>query len=76
MQEKGDLIKKIALFLKEKRIEQGLSSHKLSYRTETISRVTINRIERTLVDPKISTLKELTDALDIKLKDLFKAINE
>lgn len=56
--------------LKKLRLERKLSQEKLSYLAEPVSLNTISFIERGLVNPTLTNLILLANALDIPLKEL------
>jgi transcriptional regulator with XRE-family HTH domain len=63
-------LKKFGKHLKKIRLERKISQEKLSYLAEPISLNTISFIERGLVNPTLTNLILLADALDIPFKDL------
>ncbi len=60
---------KLGYKIKYERIKKEISQFDLSLKTGLTTR-TISRIECGVIDPKYSTLKKISDALNIELKDL------
>lgn len=61
--------------LKNCRLEKGLSQYRLSD-ISGVPRITIIRIERGEVDPRISTLGRISKALGVEVGDFFKKTKE
>lgn len=56
--------------IKELREKQGKTIERLAYEND-ITKSTLSRIERGLVDPKLTTIYKIAEALECNIKDLF-----
>jgi transcriptional regulator with XRE-family HTH domain len=68
-----NVIKQVGINLRKIRMDKGVSQEQLSYDTE-ISINQIGRIERGQINTSVSTLYEISSALDIDIQELFKNI--
>ena len=66
---------KIGMLIRKIRKSKNISQYKLSYKAEFVTRMTLIRIEKGETNPSIDTLKDICDALDIKLKDIFNELD-
>ena len=64
----NDLLK-LGYKIKYERLKRGLSQLDLALETELTTR-TISRIECGIIDPKYLTLKKISNALKIDIKDM------
>ncbi len=71
-----DIIKKeFGLRLRKLRKEKGFSQDQFAFETE-INVSTISRIERGIHNPRLVTLYQLAEALNIEVKELFDFKND
>jgi predicted transcriptional regulator len=68
----SDFLKKLGRHVRNVRLAQGYSIDRLYLESANVSRATISHLERGLIDPQISTLKRLADALNISLLELLR----
>ena len=70
--DKKENIKILAKRIKKLRLEQSNSLNKFCFTKGNVTSATWSRIENALVDPKFSTLIEVSRMLGITLEELFK----
>ncbi len=57
------------------RLERGITQEGLAFKADvTIS--TLSRIERSLADPKVGTLRKIAAALDVSMAELVTAVEQ
>lgn len=65
------LLKKLALKIKQLRTAKGLSQNQFGLEIE-MEKSNVSRLESGSVSPKITTLNKIAKALDVSLSDLVK----
>lgn len=71
-QVKKENLKTLAYHIKELRMKQSKSLNKFCFTRGNVTSATWSRIENALVDPKFSTLVEMSRMLGISMDELFK----
>jgi len=71
-QHKKENLEILAKRIKELRVQQSSSLNKFCFTKGNVTSATWSRIENALVDPKFTTLIEISRMLGITLEELFK----
>lgn len=72
---KNENLEILAKRVKELRLQKSKSLNKFVFSKGNVTSATWSRIENALVDPKFTTLVQVSAMLDIKLEELVKNLN-